>query len=53
MKSAVLERKGFTAPAYPNAATRPEQLHKLLDHLLVIASCGGIAAMLMFLAVLA
>lgn len=34
-------------PAYPNAATRRELLHKLLDYALVTVSGIGIGAMLL------
>ena len=33
----------------PNAATRRQLLHKILDRLLVTASCAGIVAVLLFL----
>lgn len=36
-------------PAYPNAATRRELLHKLLDYALVTVSGIGIGAMLLLL----
>ena len=46
MKTAVYKR--FSArPAYPNAATRYEIVHKVLDLLLVAASGMGIAAILL------
>ncbi len=32
----------------PNAATRRQVLHKLLDTALVIASCAGIGAIMLF-----
>ena len=38
---------------YPNAATRRQVLHKVLDAALVTVSCLGIAAMLLLLPVLA
>ncbi|MBQ3491494.1 MAG: hypothetical protein IJA74_02975 [Oscillospiraceae bacterium] len=34
-------------PAYPNAATRQEIIHKVLDLLLVAASGMGLAAILL------
>ncbi len=33
----------------PNAATRREVLHKLIDHLLIIAICAGVSACAVFL----
>ena len=33
----------------PNAATRRQVLHKLIDHLLIIAICAGISACAVFL----
>ena len=33
----------------PNAATRRQLLHKLIDHLLIIAICAGVAACAVFL----
>lgn len=38
---------------YPGAASRREQLHNFLDKCLLVASALGIAAVLMFLAVIA
>ena len=53
MKTAVCKTNNrFAArPAYPNAATRAEILHKVLDLLLVAASGMGIAAMLLYLTI--
>lgn len=54
MKSTVCEphcRPSSPLP-YPNAATRREILHKLLDTALVAASGMGIAAMLLLFTVL-
>ena len=48
MKTATVYRNE-KAVRYPNAATRKEVLHKYLDTLLTIASCGGILATLYFL----
>ncbi len=49
MKTAVYKHNAHFSvrPAYPNAATRKEILHKVLDLLLVAASGMGIAAMLL------
>ncbi len=53
MKTIAMQHKVYPAIPYPNAATRREIAHKVLDALLVIASCAGIAAMLLLLPVLA
>ena len=37
---------------YPNAATKKELLNKFLDLLLTAAICAGLAALLLFLAVI-
>ncbi len=37
------------AAPHPNAATRREILHKLIDHLLILAICAGVAACAVFL----
>ena len=37
------------AVSYPNAATRRQLLHKLIDHLLIIAICAGVSACAVFL----
>ena len=54
MKTAVCKPNNrFAArPAYPNAATRREILHKILDAALVAASGMGIAAMVLLAFVL-
>ena len=53
MKTAVCKPNNrFAArPAYPNAATRTEILHKVLDLLLVADSGMGIAAMLLYITI--
>ena len=38
---------------YPNAATRRQVLEKMLDRLLLVVSCIGLATMLLFLLSLA
>ena len=53
MKTAVLNKLDFPLAPYPNAATTREILHKMVDHLLIIASCAGIAAVLLLLFTLA
>ena len=50
MKTTVIRTK---APAYPNAATRRQIAHKILDLLLMAAIGAGAAAMLLFLLALA
>ena len=49
MKTAVLKKLDYPLAPYPNAATRREILHKIVDHLLILASCAGIAAVLLLL----
>ncbi len=53
MKAIALRTKAYIPAAYPNAASNQHILHKVLDFLLITASCAGIAAMLLLLAVLA
>ena len=56
MKYATIKRsKMNTIPVvpYPNAATRQEMLHKILDLVLVCAMGAGTAACLLFFLVLA
>lgn len=53
MKTAVLNKMDFPLAPYPNAATTREILHKMVDHLLIIASCAGIAAVILLLFTLA
>ena len=56
MKTATIRRtKMNSAPVvpYPNAATRQEMLHKLLDLVLVCAMGAGTAACLLLFLVLA
>ncbi len=36
----------------PNAATRRQVLHKILDTALIIASCAGIVAIMLFFVVI-
>ena len=51
MKALVM--KYLTYTPYPGAASRREQMHKLLDKCLLAASAIGIVAALMLLAVIA
>ena len=53
MKTAVLNPIDFPLAPYPNAATTREILHKVVNHLLIIASCAGIAAVILLLFALA
>lgn len=55
MKTAVTAKPNFMASPIiplPNAASRRQYLHKLLDTLLIIASGVGIVVMLIFLLML-
>ena len=52
MKTAICKSNCRCSIPYPNAATRREVLHKLLDTLLVAASGVGAAAILLLLMVL-
>lgn len=53
MKTYTLNKMDFPLAPYPNAATRREIAHKIVDNLLIIASSAGIAAVILLLAVLA
>lgn len=53
MKTLTLNKMEFPLAPYPNAATRREILHRILDHLLIIASCAGVATVVLFIAALA
>lgn len=52
MKTAVCKTIYRSAIPYPNAATRREILHKVLDTLLVAASGMGLAAIVLLFLVL-
>jgi len=52
MKTAVCKTNCRLTVPYPNAATRKEMFHKMLDTLLVAASGMGIGAILLLLMVL-
>ena len=52
MKTAVCKNTYRPVIAYPNAATRREVIHKVLDTLLVAASGMGLAAILLLCLVL-
>ncbi len=52
MKAAICKTNYRPTVPYPNAATRREMLHKVLDTLLVAVSGMGIGAMLLLLMVL-
>lgn len=49
MKTAVINKMELPLAPYPNAATRREILHKVVDHLLIMASCAGIASVILLL----
>lgn len=52
MKTALIQAERFLSQpviALPNAATRRQLLQKILDRLLVTASCVGIVTILLFL----
>ncbi len=53
MKTITLNKMDFPLAPYPNAATRRDILHRIVDHLLIIASCAGIAMVFLFLAAMA
>lgn len=53
MKTAVMNKMDYPFAPYPNAATRRELLHKVLDHLLIVASCAGVSAVILLLVTLA
>ena len=52
MKTAICKSNYRAALSYPNAATRREVIHKLLDGILVAASGVGLSAILLLLMVL-
>lgn len=52
MKTATVTYRPKVQVPYPNAAAKGQLLHKVLDILLITASGMGIAAMLMFIAIL-
>ncbi len=52
MKTAVIYYQNFlNRPLFncPNGATRRQVLHKLLDRLLIVASCLGVCSVLLYL----
>lgn len=49
MKTAAINKMDYPFAPYPNASTRRELIHKIIDHLLIIASCAGIASALLLL----
>ena len=56
MKTAVVYQKphtNYTKPAFPNAATRRQAIHQLVDLALVIAIGLAFSAIVLFLPVLA
>lgn len=53
MKSYTINKMEFPLAPYPNAATRREVAHKIVDNLLIMACSAGVAAVILLLAVLA
>ena len=53
MKTAAINKMDYPFAPYPNAATRREVIHKVLDFFLTLASCAGIAAAILLLFVIA
>lgn len=53
MKTAVVNKIDFPIAPYPNAATVRQVLHKVVDHMLIVASCAGIASVILLLFTLA
>ena len=49
MKTAAMKKMDYPFAPYPNAATRREVIHKVLDFFLGLASGAGIAAALLLL----
>ena len=52
MKTAVMYQKprmSYTKPAFPNAATRRQALHKFLDTLIMAAAGAGLGALLLLI----
>lgn len=49
MKTLTINKLDYPILPYPNAATGREILHKVLDHLLIIASCAGIASAILLM----
>ena len=52
MKTAIVELNHYLSQPVvplPNAATRRQALQKVLDRMLIAASCAGLVAILMFL----
>lgn len=47
----ISRRSGATVP-YPNGATRQENMEKLLNRLLIFASCLGFVGIILFLVAL-
>ena len=53
MKTATINKMDYPFAPFPNAATRREVIHKILNFLLTVASCAGIAAAILLLFVIA
>lgn len=53
MKTTTLNKMEFPLAPYPNAATKREVMHKIIDHLLMIACSAGVAAVILLMVALA
>lgn len=49
MKTITFNKIDYPLAKYPNAATGREVMHKILDKLLILASCAGIASAILLL----
>lgn len=53
MITAIIKKMDYSIAPYPNAATIRQMLHKVMDFLLALACCAGIAAVLLLMVTLA
>lgn len=49
MKTLIIKKLDYPFAPYPNAASLREIMHKAVDRLLIIASCAGIASVILLL----
>ena len=49
MKTAAINKMDYPYAPYPNAATRREVFHKVVDFLVMLASGAGVGAILLFM----
>ena len=49
MKTMTTIKMDYPLAPYTNAATLREIMHKIVDHLLIIASCAGIASAILLM----